>query len=102
MAEEVISKELLMKWLKRIEGQVRGIEKMIESGRDCESIITQLGAVRSAIDGVGALVLRNYAKIYFTKETVPEYADVESLAWAIAIWGRVHVGGKTLNLKNLP
>jgi len=46
--------------LKRIEGQVRGIEKMIENDRDCESVITQLGAVHSAVEGVGALLLRNY------------------------------------------
>ena len=94
-AEGAISKEVLLKRLKRIEGQVRGIEKMIENGRDCESIITQLGAVRSAIDGVGAIVLRNYTKICFTEETARGYADIESLARAIAIWGRVHIGDIT-------
>jgi DNA-binding FrmR family transcriptional regulator len=46
MADEEISKEVLLKRLKRVEGQVRGIQKMIENGRDCESVITQLGAVR--------------------------------------------------------
>jgi len=62
MAEEKLSDETLVKRLKRIEGQIRGIQKMIEEGRDCESIITQLGAVRSAIEGVGALMLSNYMK----------------------------------------
>ena len=95
MAEEVVSAETLVNRLKRIEGQVRGIQKMIESGRDCESIITQLGAVRSAIEGVGALLLRNYMKICFSQQTVAECADIESLARAIAIWGRVRVGDVT-------
>jgi len=54
MVEETISKEVLLNRLKRLEGQVRGIEKMIENGRDCESIITQLGAVRSAVESAGA------------------------------------------------
>ena len=95
MAEEVVSAEMLVNRLKRIEGQVRGIQKMIESGRDCESIITQLGAVRSGIEGVGALLLRNYMKICFSRETVAECANIESLARAIAIWGRVHVSDVT-------
>lgn len=63
MANEAISREALLKRLKRIEGQVRGIQKMIENRRDCESVITQLGAVRSAIEGVGGLILKNYVKI---------------------------------------
>ena len=95
MAEEVVSAETLVNRLKRIEGQVRGIQKMVESGRDCESVITQLGAVRSAIEGVGALLLRNYMKICFSREIVAECADIESLARAIAIWGRVRVGDVT-------
>ena len=95
MVEETVSSETLLKRLKRIEGQVRGVHKMIEDGRDCESVITQLGAVRSAIEGVGALLLRNYMKICFNQETVTECASVESLARAIAIWGRVHVSDTT-------
>ena len=71
--------------LRRIEGQVRGIERMIENGRECESMIAQLGAVRSAIESAGALLLRNYMKICFKNETASECADIESLARAIAI-----------------
>ncbi|MGB5925834.1 MAG: metal-sensitive transcriptional regulator [Dehalococcoidia bacterium] len=93
MVEETISKEVLRNRLKRIEGQIRGIERMIEGGRDCESIITQLGAVRFAIEGVGALLLRNYMRLCFDKKTT-ECSDIESLARAIAIWGRVHIGDK--------
>jgi len=92
MAEETVSKEALIIRLKRTEGQIRGIQKMIEGGRECEGIITQLAAARSAIDGVAGLILRNYMKICFTGETPPESIDVESLARAIAIWGRVRVG----------
>ena len=91
MVEEVIFKETLLKRLKRAEGQIRGIQKMVESGRECESVITQLAAVRSAIDSVAGLILENYMKICFKGETAPECVDLESLARAIAIWGRVHV-----------
>ena len=92
MVEEAISKETLLRRLKRVEGQVRGIQRMVENGRECESIITQLAAVRSAIDGVASLILKNYMKICFKDETAPECINIESLARAIAIWGRVHVG----------
>jgi len=92
MVGEAISKETLLKRLKRVEGQIRGIEGMIENGRECESVITQLAAVRSAIDGTAGLILKNYMKICFRGETAAECIDIESLARAIAIWGRVHVG----------
>ena len=91
MVEEAISREILLKRLKRVEGQVRGVQKMIENSRDCESVITQLAAVRAAVEGVGGLILKNYMKICFKDETVTECIDVESLARAIAIWGGVHI-----------
>jgi DNA-binding FrmR family transcriptional regulator len=93
MADEAISKEVLLNRLKRLEGQVRGVEKMIEDGRDCESIITQLGAVRAAIESVGALLLSNYMKICFDNKTT-ECSSVESLERAVAIWSRAHIGDK--------
>jgi len=86
-----ISTESLVARLKRIEGQIRGIQKMIEDGRECESVITQIGAVRSAIEGVGSLLLSNYMKLCFKRKTKAQCADIESLARAIAIWGKVRV-----------
>jgi DNA-binding FrmR family transcriptional regulator len=92
MAEEVISQEVLLKRLKRIEGQIRGIQKMIQDGRDCESLLTQLAAIRSAIEGVGALMLNNYMRLCFREGAEKDSAGFSSLARAIAIWGRVRVG----------
>jgi len=45
--------EDLMRRMKRIEGQARGIQRMLEEGEDCEQIIIQLGAMKSAINRVG-------------------------------------------------
>lgn len=56
MAENA-SPDQLRARLGRIEGQIRGIAKMLESDRACEDVVTQLMAVRSGIDTVGALVL---------------------------------------------
>jgi DNA-binding FrmR family transcriptional regulator len=38
--------------LRKIEGQVKGIERMLDDGRSCDDILTQLMAVRSALDSV--------------------------------------------------
>jgi DNA-binding FrmR family transcriptional regulator len=43
--------------LKRIEGQIRGLQRLIEEGKDCAEIVHQLAAARKALDKVGFLVL---------------------------------------------
>jgi CsoR family transcriptional regulator, copper-sensing transcriptional repressor len=53
--------EELKKRLHRIEGQVRGVAKMIEDDRDCKEVVQQLTAIRSAVQQVSLLVVRAYA-----------------------------------------
>jgi DNA-binding FrmR family transcriptional regulator len=53
-------KELLLKRLARIEGQVRGIAKMIEDDRYCIDVLTQLGAVDTALEAVAIKVLEEH------------------------------------------
>jgi DNA-binding FrmR family transcriptional regulator len=55
------SKDDLTKRLRRIEGQVRGVAKMVDEDRDCREIIQQLAAIRSATNQVSLLVARTYA-----------------------------------------
>jgi DNA-binding FrmR family transcriptional regulator len=50
----------LKKRLSRISGQVSGLQKMVEEGRYCVDILTQLAAVRSALDAVGVELLTNH------------------------------------------
>jgi len=54
--------ETLIKRLRRIEGQVKGIQKMIEEEKHCSDILIQIAAVRAALNSVGGLVLENYMK----------------------------------------
>lgn len=50
----------IMNRLKRAEGQLRGIQKMIEEEKDCRDVITQLSAVRSSVDKImGIIVAEN-------------------------------------------
>ena len=46
--------------LRRIEGQVRGIIRMLDERRNCEDLITQVLAVRSAMDKVAAEILKHH------------------------------------------
>ncbi|ADC50732.1 MULTISPECIES: metal-sensitive transcriptional regulator [Alkalihalophilus] len=43
--------------LKRIEGQVRGVLRLMEEGQDCKSVITQMSATKSAMDRAMAFVI---------------------------------------------
>lgn len=46
--------------LKRVEGQVRGIQKMIDEDRYCVDILTQIAAAQEGLRGAAKTVLRNY------------------------------------------
>jgi DNA-binding FrmR family transcriptional regulator len=57
------TKEDILKRLRRIEGQVKGIHKMIEEEKYCVDILTQVAAVRAAINKVGSLILEKHSMI---------------------------------------
>jgi DNA-binding FrmR family transcriptional regulator len=48
--------------LKRIEGQIRGLQRLVESGAPCVEVITQISAVTSAMKKTGAAILSNNMK----------------------------------------
>ena len=54
-----IEKKDILNRLKRAEGQLRGIQKMIEDEQECIDIVTQLTAVRSSINRTMGLVISN-------------------------------------------
>ncbi|HHW56750.1 MAG TPA: metal-sensitive transcriptional regulator [Clostridia bacterium] len=54
------SKEDLLRRLRKIEGQIKGIQKMIENDAYCVDVLVQVAAVRSAINSVGKILLKSY------------------------------------------
>jgi DNA-binding FrmR family transcriptional regulator len=60
-------KDRNLKRLRRIEGQVRGLQRMVEEERYCPEILTQLSSVHEALRAVGREVLRNHLKHCATK-----------------------------------
>lgn len=53
--------QLLLNQLRRIEGQVRGVQGMIKEGRECHEILTLISGIRSALDASGSAILEQYA-----------------------------------------
>ena len=51
----------ILKRLNRIAGQVRGVSTMVEDERYCIDVLTQIAAIRSALDGVAMQLLRGHA-----------------------------------------
>lgn len=43
--------------LKRVEGQARGLQKMLDENRDCEEVLTQLSAMRSAVASIATILM---------------------------------------------
>ena len=58
----VSDKEALVKRLHRIEGQVRGIERMVQEDRYCIDILTQIGAVTTALESLGFQILDGHVR----------------------------------------
>jgi len=54
------TKVALSKRLRRIEGQVRGLQKMVDEQRYCADVLVQIASVQEALRGVGRLLLQNH------------------------------------------
>jgi DNA-binding FrmR family transcriptional regulator len=71
----------LLKRVRRLEGQARGIAKMIEGDRDCGEILQQLAAIRSAAHQATVVLVKAYAAECMMSESSPEeIADALAVA----------------------
>lgn len=55
------NREAVLKRLRRIEGQVRGVERMVEENRYCIDVVTQVTAIQAALDKVALELLSDHA-----------------------------------------
>jgi DNA-binding FrmR family transcriptional regulator len=56
------TKEQLIARLRRIEGQVRGVQRMVDEDRYCIDVVTQISAVQAALDKVALKLLEDHAR----------------------------------------
>jgi DNA-binding FrmR family transcriptional regulator len=73
------AKERNVKRLRRIEGQVRGLQKMVEEDRYCADIMTQISSVHEALRSVGRELMRNHLKHCATAAIKAGPADAEPM-----------------------
>ena len=73
------AKERNIKRLRRIEGQVRGLQKMVEEQRYCADIMTQIASVHEALRSVGRELMRNHLKHCATNAIKASPADAEAM-----------------------
>lgn len=58
-------REQILKRLRRIEGQVKGIQRMMENDSCCGDVLTQVAAVKAAVNKVGMLIFEHHAQECF-------------------------------------
>ena len=68
-----------LKRLRRIEGQVRGLQRMVEEDRYCADILTQISSVHEALRSVGRELMRNHLKHCATSAIRSGEADAEAM-----------------------
>lgn len=60
MSDSKIEKDELLTRLKKIEGQVKGIQRMVDEEKCCTEVMVQISAIRSAINKVGGMMIEKY------------------------------------------
>jgi DNA-binding FrmR family transcriptional regulator len=65
--------------LRRAQGQIGGVLRMIEEGRDCKDVVTQLAAVNHALDRAGFAIISTGLKKCLTESGDPESVDIKAL-----------------------
>jgi DNA-binding FrmR family transcriptional regulator len=84
------TREAVAKRLRRIEGQVRGLQRMVDEERYCADILVQISSAQEALRGVGRLLLQNHLT-HCTTEAMrsgdPDRAErvVQEL---VELWGK--------------
>lgn len=60
----------VIKRLKTIRGHIQGVEKMIDDGKNCDEIMQQITAIKSSVEKVGWLIIRDHAADCLMSEPV--------------------------------
>ncbi len=79
--------EALLARLRRIEGQIRGIHRMVSEDRMCDDVLTQLMAARSGLDQVGLLIMDQHIESCLL-DGLPTDKGLRNLQSALRIWLR--------------
>lgn len=84
------TKQDVVNRLKRVEGQVKGVMRMIEQGKKCSDILDQVAAARTALYNAGVLILERHARecIFGEDDSEPTEEKIEDLVRVIRKFAR--------------
>ncbi|NBI06922.1 metal-sensitive transcriptional regulator [Senegalia massiliensis] len=68
--KDIDTKKSSITRLRKIEGQIKGIQRMVEEDKYCADILTQIVAAKSALNKVGGIILENYTKNCIKKDII--------------------------------
>jgi DNA-binding FrmR family transcriptional regulator len=74
--------------LRRIEGQVRGLQRMLSEGQECGDVLTQLMAVRSGLERVSLWLLDHHVRDCLLGDTPVDPEQLEALRQTLRMWAR--------------
>ncbi len=77
-------KEQITNRLKRLEGQVRGLQRMVDEERSCQDVLTLLSGIRSALNATADVILEHYLESCQTDFSAGQ-ADVKELVRAVKL-----------------
>jgi len=69
------NKEQVLKRLSRVEGQIRGVSKMVQDDKYCIDILTQVSAAKAALDKVALELLRDHARHCLSNDQVHAHGE---------------------------
>lgn len=72
-------KDAVILRLRKVEGQIKGIQKMVEDGKYCGDILIQISAARSALNNVSGIILENYLKNCMSQGQSTSPEEIEKL-----------------------
>lgn len=85
--DDIETKKLLNR-LARVEGQVRGLRKMLEECRCCEDVLTQLQAVRASLEQASVLILDRHLQDCVLEGSNLDDATLDHLRETLKLWTR--------------
>lgn len=77
--------------LRRIEGQIQGVQRMLDEGRTCEDVLTQVLAIRAAVEQVSLGVTEHHMRDCVFSDVPPDDPRLQELHQALRLW--VRAGG---------
>lgn len=82
-------KDKLLRRLSRIEGQVRGLQRMVTDEKPCADILTQVAAVRAALAQVGKVIFEQHSRVCIQEALEKEDGQTEAIDELLSVLNRL-------------